>query len=260
MIISVIARIIILSDHGIFKIKSMIHKITQEIGDLLGLASSSWLTTVAAGGTIASLGRGRLDLANYGDTRNIMHADEITQAVPELAEIAEIVPIRFRNMPAIEIGPKDWLDLNRAVHAAAAANPPPTGIVVTHGTATLEETAYFLSLALKIRCPVVVTGSQRPFSAVSSEAPLNLISAVRVAASPGARGLGVLVVLNEEIHAAREVTKTDTYRVQAFQAPGLGALGYADSDRIAIYRAPLRQHTERTPFDVRGAKIGRAHV
>lgn len=206
---------------------------------------------LGTGGTISSLGRGQMDLVNYGDTGNIMHADEIAEAVPQLREHAEIVPIRFRNMPAIEITPADWLSLNRKLHEVAETVPGLAGIVVTHGTASLEETVYFLNLALKLDLPVVLVGSQRPFSAISSDAQLNLINAVRVAACPESRGKGVLAVLNDEIQAAREVTKTDTYRLQSFQSPGLGALGYADSDRVSFYRAPVRAHTVQTPFDVR---------
>ncbi|MDQ8022295.1 MAG: asparaginase [Moraxellaceae bacterium] len=207
---------------------------------------------LGTGGTISSIGRGKMDLTNYGDTGNILHAEEIAAAVPEIFQHAEIVPVRFRNMPAIEITPADWLALNAKLHEVAEATPDLAGIVVTHGTASLEETAYFLNLALKIDVPVVLVGAQRPFSAISSDAQLNLINAVRVAASPESRGRGVLVVLNDEIQAAREVTKTDTYRLQSFQSPGLGALGYADADRVCFYRTPVRRHTTGTPYDVRG--------
>ena len=181
-----------------------------------------------------------------------MHADEISTQIPELAEIAEIVSIRFRNMPAIEIGPPDWLALNEKIHEVASEHTGLDGIVITHGTATLEETAYFLNLTLRISMPAIVVGSQRPFSAISSDAQINLINAVRTAASEAARGKGVMVVMNDEIQAAREVTKTDTYRLQAFRSPELGARGYADADRISFYRSPTRAHTTATPFDVRG--------
>lgn len=206
---------------------------------------------IGLGGTISSIGTGPLDLANYGDTGVIMRADEISQRVPGLDDYANVVAIPFRAMPAINIAPDDWLAINRKVHDVVAKMPDLAGLVLTHGTASLEETAYFLNLALKITIPVVLVGSQRPFSAVSSDAQLNLINAVRVAASPDARGKGVLVVMNDEIQAAREVTKTDTYRLQAFQSPGLGALGYADADRVTFYRSPVRPSMAATPFDLR---------
>jgi L-asparaginase len=207
---------------------------------------------LGTGGTISSIGRGEMDLVNYGDTGMIMHADEIAGRVPQVHEHAEIVPLRFRNMAAIDIGPDDWLALVRRLHVAAQEVEGLDGIVVTHGSASLEETAYFLHLVLKLDIPVVLVGAQRPFSALSSDASLNLVNAVRVAASPESRGRGVLVVMNDEIQAAREVTKTDTYRLQSFQSPGLGALGYADADRVVFYRSTTRGHTTATPFSIDG--------
>lgn len=207
------------------------------------------IALIGLGGTIASLGREALDLVNYGDTGAIMHADDLAARVPEVDKVADTVAIRFRNKPAIEVDPGDWLDLNRKIHEVAADGFD--GIVVNHGTASLEETAYFLNLTVRVSQPVVLVGSQRPFTAISSDAPINLVNAIRTAASPEARGKGVLVVMNDEIHAAREVTKTDTYRLQAFRSPEIGALGYADADRISFYRSPTRAHTGATPFDVR---------
>jgi L-asparaginase len=129
-------------------------------------------------------------------------------------------------------------------------HPDLAGIVIGHGTATLEETAYFLNLVVKVSIPVVIVGSQRPSSAVSSDAGMNLVNAIRVAASPDARGLGVLVVLNDEIHAAREVTKTSTLRMQTFRTPDFGVLGHADGDAVAFYRQPLRRRAPDTEFDI----------
>ena len=122
---------------------------------------------------------------------------------------------------------------------------------MTHGTATLEETAYFLNLTVKADIPVVLVGAQRPSSALSTDAGLNLINAVRVAGFRESRGLGVLVVLNDEIQAAREVVKTSTLRLQTFRTPDFGVLGHADADRIAYYRRPLRTHAPDTEFDAR---------
>ena len=120
-----------------------------------------------------------------------------------------------------------------------------------HGTASLEETAYFLNLTIKVEIPVVVVGSQRPASALSTDAGMNLANAIRTAASPQARGLGVLTLLNDEIHAARDVTKTSTFRLQTFRSPDFGALGHADGDAVVFYRKPIRAVGPNTEFDIR---------
>src|SRR5262249_11041485 len=139
------------------------------------------------------------------------------------------------------------------LHDAIARDAPLDGVVITHGTATLEETAYFLNLSLKVAATVVVVGAQRPATGLSSDAGINLLNAVRVAGAQEARGLGVLVLLNDEIQAAREVTKASTLRLETFRSPDLGMLGYADPDgRVAIYRKPARRHAPDTEFDVRG--------
>ncbi len=116
------------------------------------------------------------------------------------------------------------------------------------GTNVLEETAYFLNLTVKSAKPVVVTGAQRPFTALSSDAALNLYDAFRVAAHPDTHGKGVVVVANGEINAARDVTKTNTYHVHTFRTRDVGMLGYADADRIVYYRAPLQRHTVNSEF------------
>jgi L-asparaginase len=153
------------------------------------------------------------------------------------------------------ITPADWLELNSTIHQMAESENAPNGIVITHGTATLEETAYFLNLTLKVAVPVVLVGAQRPWNGISSDAQLNLINAARTAASPKVRGLGVLTLLNDEIQAAREVTKSSNFRLEAFQSPSYGMLGSADPDgSIEIYRKPSRRHAPDTEFDVRGMR------
>src|SRR5262249_43169561 len=124
------------------------------------------------------------------------------------------------------------------------------GVVVTHGTNSLEETAYFLNLTVKSDRPVILVGSMRPSTAISADGPLNLLNAVRTAVAPEARGKGGLVVLNDEINGARDVTKTNTYRVETFRAPELGLLGYVDEDKVSFYRSSTRRHTLNAEFDV----------
>jgi L-asparaginase len=207
---------------------------------------------IGTGGTIASLGDSPLELQDYGASGKVMHAEEILARYPEMALVAEVIPVRYQNVPSTRIAFPDWKALVALCDQLVAEHADLAGIVIGHGTATLEETAYALSLTLKVRVPVVLVGAQRPSSALSTDAGLNLVNALRVAASPEARGLGVLVVLNDEIQAAREVTKTSTTRMQTFRTPDFGALGHADGDAIAFYRAPLRRRYPGTEFDIRG--------
>jgi L-asparaginase len=145
----------------------------------------------------------------------------------------------------------DWLELLRRIHEILDSGET-DGLVISHGTNTLEETAYFLNLTLKTDKPVVLVGAMRPSSGLSSDGDLNLINAVRVAADPRSRGQGCLVVLNDTIFSARDVTKTSTYRVEAFQSRDVGPLGVADGDgRVIYYHSSSRRHTIDTEFDVR---------
>ncbi len=203
---------------------------------------------IGTGGTIASLGRGPLDIQDAAG--NVMHADEILARWPETALVADVMAVRYRNIVSPAIDFSDWKALAALCTQLVRENPDLAGIVIGHGTATLEETAYFLNLTIKVSVPVVVVGAQRPSSALSSDAGMNLVNAIRVAASPDARGMGVLVVLNDEIHAAREVTKTSTMRLQTFRTPDFGVLGHADGDAVEFYRRPIRRHAPDTEFDI----------
>ena len=205
---------------------------------------------IGTGGTIASFGRGPLDLMDYSAAGNVMHADELLARWPETALVADVMVVRYRNIISPAIGFTEWKDLARLCATLVADHPDLAGIVIGHGTATLEETAYFLNLTVKVAIPVVVVGAQRPSSALSSDAGMNLVNAIRVAACPDARGMGVLVLLNDEIHAAREVTKTSTTRLQTFRTPDFGVLGHADGDEAAFYRRPVRRHAPDMEFDI----------
>jgi L-asparaginase len=210
------------------------------------------IAVIGTGGTISGVGKDRLDFYEYGTSGRFMHVDELIAGVPELARVAEVVPIRYKNVGSGEIVPEDWLALLDIIHQSVASDPAIAGIVVTHGTATLEETAYFLNLAVKVAVPVVVVGAMRPSSALGADGGLNLLNAVRVAASSDARGMGVMVVLNDEINAARDVAKTSNFRVQTFISRDFGLLGYADADTVKFYRKPLRRTAPETEFDVAG--------
>jgi L-asparaginase len=205
---------------------------------------------IFTGGTIDSVGMDRLDLAWYIEAGKRLDDGELVGRVPELASVAEVEEIPFRRLPSQSISDTDLLDLVRLIHEVLESDRA-DGIVITHGTNTLEETAYLLHLTLKTDRPVVIVGAMRPSSALSADGYLNLLNGVRVAGHPGSLGMGVLVVLNDTIHSARDVTKTATYRVETFQARDLGPLGYADNDGRAIfYHRPLRAHTTATEFDL----------
>jgi len=206
---------------------------------------------IGTGGTISSIGRHSLDIVDYVSNGVMLHAAEIVARYPELADIAEVIPIRFRNVPSFDIYFPEWRELVLLCDKAVAEIADLAGIVIGHGTASLEETAWMLSLAVKVDVPVVVVGAQRPPSALSSDAGMNLVNAVRTAAAPESRGRGVLVVLNDEIQAARDVTKTSTYRMQTFRTHDFGALGHADGDRVAYYRRAERRTAPETEFDIR---------
>jgi L-asparaginase len=211
-------------------------------------AHLSRIAVIGCGGTISSLGSSSLDVLDYPEFGQKLDVDVILERVPEARRVAEPIGVRFRNVGSTAIGPTEWAELRVLIHGIVAAQPGLAGIVILHGTATLEETAFFLNLTLRVAIPVVLVGAQRPMSALSSDAGMNLVAALRVAGAPEARGKGVLVVLNDEIHAARDVVKTSTYRVQTFRSPDFGALGHVDGDGVHFYRAPLRQHAPETEF------------
>jgi L-asparaginase len=207
---------------------------------------------IGTGGTIASMGTGPFDILDYGARGLLLDATELVARVPELAEVAEVIPVPFRAVPSTQLGYADWRELHRIIHRMAAEDDGIAGFVVTHGTSSMEETAYFLSLTLKVRQPVVLTGAQRPATAISGDGPINMANAVRVAASEEARGMGALIVMNDEIQAARDVTKTSTFRMQTFRTPDFGVLGQADGDRVVFYRRPIRRAGPDTEFDITG--------
>jgi L-asparaginase len=212
------------------------------------------VAVVGTGGTISSLGRNSTDVLDYPDFGTKLSVEKVIERYPEIADVAELVPVPFRSVGSTAIGPPEWIEIAGIIHRLATEQPAIAGFVITHGTATLEETAYFLHLTVKTPKTVVLVGAQRPASALSSDAGMNLLGAIRTASAPSARGLGALVVLNDEIQAAREVTKTSTYRLQTFRSPDFGVLGHLDGDGVQIYRRPTRPHTIDTEFELAGVK------
>ena len=193
---------------------------------------------VATGGTIANTPSGRL------------HAGEVVDAIPALKKVARLEVEELFRVGSSSITVENWLTLARRINEILAQESEVNGVVVTHGSNTVEETGYFLSLTVKSDKPVVLTAAQRQFTTLSSDSPKNFLQAVRVAASNEARGKGALIVTNDVINAARDVTKNITYRLETYSSRDLGVLGYVDEDRVTFYRAPLKQHTTATPFDI----------
>lgn len=217
---------------------------------------------IGTGGSISCIGESRLDLLNYNYADQHLTIDEMVGRIPEAAQFAEVRAEQFLNVYGGDVLPSQWLALARRINQIFRDDAGAAGVVVTHGTSTLEETAYFLNLTVRSSKPVVVTGAMRPPTGLGTDADINLYDAIRVAACPEAAGKGVLVVLNNEIQAARDVVKTNTSRVETFKSGELGFLGYADSDgQVVFFRASTRAHTAASEFDVDGiAELQRADI
>lgn len=198
------------------------------------------VVVVTTGGTIASAPGGTVA------------GDSLVAAVPELLDHAQVAVDELYRIGSSRMTPERWLELARHVDGLLAADPGLAGVVVTHGTDTLEETAFFLDRTLRRRRPVVLVGSMRPPGALSADGPANLVAAVRVAVAPEAVGRGVLVVLNDEISAARDVEKRHNQRVDAFGTDDLGLLGWVDPDTVLFRRAPLPLHATGALVDLDG--------
>ncbi len=192
---------------------------------------------VATGGTISNRDGGRLTAA------------DLAKSIPGVERTARLTHEQFSNVASSQLTLDQWLSLSRRVNELFAGDKELAGIVVTSGTDTLEETAFFLHLTVRDPRPVVVVGSMRNPSTLGYEGAANLLEGFRVAADAASRNRGVLVVLNDEINAAREVTKTDALRLHTFQTRGYGVLGVVDSDRVVYYRDVVKRHTVKSEFD-----------
>lgn len=212
-----------------------------------GLSPSAVLPRIrvlATGGTIAGAQTAN---ASRGYQAAAFSIDALIAAVPKAATLA-----RLEVEPVAAIGSQEmdeplWLKLAGRVRAALD-DPTIDGVVITHGTDTMEETAFFLNLVVASAKPIVLVGAMRPATAISADGPMNLFNAIAVAAHPQAGGRGVLVVANDEIHFAREITKTNTTQVGTFRATHRGLAGLVNSGRLHLYAAPVRRHTVNSEF------------
>nr|WP_169763997.1 type II asparaginase [Campylobacter mucosalis] len=201
---------------------------------------------LATGGTIAGSGSGELSTSYTSGTVTV---DKLIAAVPQINEIATIKGEQISQIGSQEMNNEVWLKLAKRVNELLTTGKA-DGIVITHGTDTMEETAYFLDLVVKSDKPIVMVGAMRNSTSMSADGPLNLFNAVNVAMSKDAVGKGVLVTMNDEIHAAREVTKTNTTAVDTFKSPNTGKIGTVFYGNVKFYMAPVRKHTTNSMFDI----------
>ena len=204
---------------------------------------------LATGGTIAGRGGTATQMTGYNPGE--IGVQILINAVPEIKQYANVSGEQVANIGSFAMTHEVWLKLAKRVNELLAS-PAVDGIVITHGTDTLEETAYFLNLVVKSDKPVVLVGAMRPATAISADGPVNLLNAVRLAGSPKARGKGVLVGMNDQINGARDVTKTNTTHVETFKSWELGYLGYIQNGEPYFYRDTTRKHTVMSEFDVSG--------
>jgi len=208
------------------------------------------VVVLSTGGTIAGRGGSSTSLSEYKAGQIL--GEQLVEAVPEIKQYANVRVEQVVNIGSTNLTTAVWLKLAQRINEIFSTDAKVAGIVITHGTNTLEETAYFLNLTVKHDKPVVLVGAQRPATAISADGPLNLLNAIRTAGSSEARGKGALIVMNDEINGARDVTKSNTYRAEAFRSGELGFLGYVDADKVTFYRASTKRHTARSEFDVSG--------
>jgi L-asparaginase len=215
---------------------------------VLGCSSTAMalpqITVLATGGTIAGGGD---SATNSTYTAGKVGIENLVNAVPQLKDIAVIKGEQVVNIGSQDMNDDVWLTLAKKINATCKDTD---GFVITHGTDTMEETAYFLDLTVKCNKPVVLTGAMRPSTAMSADGPFNLYNAVVTAADPASAGRGVLVAMNDTVLDGRDVTKTNTTGVQTFQSVNFGPLGYIHNGKIDYQRMPARKHTTDTPFDV----------
>jgi L-asparaginase len=204
------------------------------------------IAILATGGTIAGAAASG---TQAGYTSGAVTIDAMLAAVPGVKDLANIKGEQISNVGSQDMSFEIMLALSKRINELLARSDV-DGVVVTHGTDTMEETAFFLNLVVKSDKPVVMVGSMRPSTAVSADGPLNLYNAVGVAIDPQAKGRGVLVVMNDWIHAAHSLTKTSTTAIQTFMSPLRGVVGVATYGKNDFYNTPQWKHTVASEFDI----------
>jgi L-asparaginase len=203
---------------------------------------------LATGGTIAGAGASSTGSAY---TSGQVKIEAMIDAVPNIRSLANLTGEQIANVGSQDMSVKVWLDVANRINTLLA-KPDVDGIVITHGTDTQEETAYFLNLVVKSDKPVVLTGSMRPSTALSADGPLNMYNAVAIAASPKAKGYGVMVLMNDDIHSAHDVKKMITTPVHTFESPLEGLIGTCIFGEVEFFHKPFGRHTVDSEFSIEG--------
>jgi len=211
---------------------------------LAAAASKPKVTILATGGTIAGA---QPDTNQPGYKAGSLSIDAILQAVPGLSDVAILKGEQVANIGSQDMNDTVWLKLARRANEVLAS-PDVDGVVVTHGTDTLEETAYFLNLVLDTDKPVVLVGSMRPATAISADGPMNIYNGVVVAGMPEARGRGVMAMMNDDLHYATEITKTNTTHLNTMHSPNRGRAGTCDTGKCTLFSPPAQRHTGGSEF------------
>lgn len=207
-------------------------------------AAKPKITILATGGTIAGA---QASQAEYGYKAGAFRVEDLINAVPQMRDLADISGEQVVNIGSQDMNDEVWLKLGRRVNAVLQSAD---AVVITHGTDTMEETAYFLDLVVKSDKPVVLVGSMRPATGISADGPMNLYNAVAVAADPQATGRGVLVVINDRAHAARNVVKVNTSNVEAFTSPNRGPAAIVNTGKITWLEVPAGRRGARSEFSI----------
>ncbi len=216
------------------------------------------ITVLATGGTIA--GRANSAAATAGYKAGVLTVEELINSAPPIKDFARLRAEQIANIDSKDMTGEIWLKLAQRINELADNNDA-DGFVITHGTDTMEETVYFLNLTVKTNKPVVLTGAMRPATSLGADGAMNLLKAVRVAADTNAVGKGCMVVMNDEIHAARDVIKFDTQNAAAFKSPLVGLLGRIDNGVVDFYREARKIHTVKTEFDTKNVtKLPKVYI
>ena len=206
------------------------------------------IKVLATGGTIAGAQAAQSDAGYKSGSFSV---DNLIKAVPQLKDLADLSGEQVANIGSQTMNNEVWLKLAKRVNESLA-DKDTDGVVITHGTDTMEETAYFLSLVVKSDKPVILVGSMRPATAISADGPINLYNAVALACDPQSKGRGPLVILNDTIHYAREAQKMHTTRMDTFQSPNRGIAGMMNTGKAFFYSMNTTRHTTKSEFSVNG--------